>query len=952
MKGRRKIEPRGGMKFRALIVAAAATFALAAGARQTDGFSFAEDGIVTPRGRIAWNDVLKVRLYERPTQKLKDVGVRVKVGLRTDDRVHLDCTETLGGSYVPVQLDLDGTYLRVSVESGDIVEPLGCSYRVMELTLLPGLLDARPEEPGRYLLPVFAGGLASFKADAPRRSRDRIYVQQNDWEKMGMINAFGASWQDEGGILGIVHTGDYNAWVDTSAAPPGGRASQAAVLQIREDPADVQSFERKELLYRWLPGARTWCGLALAFGEYLRDERGLLPLEVREKGNPQLGYILSAVRINIFMGLKQPFIPDGSSPYFSATTFAEAERIVDEVRSRGIDKAWFCLVGWIKDGHDGAYPSHFPVNEAAGGEAALRRLIAKIRGYGYAVTPHDNIHSCYASSPDYDNSIPCRTRAGEELPMGIWSGGMIRIGCPHLYVARYGGDFARIRDLGFEGIYYIDALMPPMFRCYDPRHPASEREFIEGQLRVLGWVRSEYGVSATETHAVPTLRYIDYGSNGASGDRVFYASRLPPDAKAMLERYVPFLGVASHGLVAYQTKWIHAVRSTGGWIPSMVDGGLPAAETSMRNGANGDYYLDSLDELMEPWRLCFKVAPEFSRGVTAGFEELAPDAVRWRFHNGLELHVNGTRRRVGDMPPMSVRALRGGKEIYFADAVAGAYGRGALRPAARAYFREARAAYRTPEYAAGTNSIIGRYSREAPYGPDAAGDFPDLKRDGATDEPVVWGVNGLRNVRDIGGWTGLKTGMVYRGSKLVRADAFADGVDPETRRVVRDVWRLASDVDLRGKSEYGPAKTNLVELQSMGVPKLAFPIRAYEHIFDKPKLFGDVLRALARPEAYPAYIHCSGGADRTGTLVFVLEALCGVPEADLDVDYELTSFASVFGMRDRNEILTISLRRLKERFRRYPGATLNECVENACVDAFGLTREEIASIRRILKPSN
>ena len=81
--------------------------------------------------------------------------------------------------------------------------------------------------------------------------------------------------------------------------------------------------------------------------------------------------------------------------------------------------------------------------------------------------------------------------------MGVWSGGMIRIGCPHLYLARYGGDFARIRDLGFEGVYYIDALMPPMFRCYDPRHPATEREFIEGQLRVLNWVRSEYGVSAT-----------------------------------------------------------------------------------------------------------------------------------------------------------------------------------------------------------------------------------------------------------------------------------------------------------------------------------------------------------------------------------------------------------------------------------------------------------------------
>ena len=302
----------------------------------------------------------------------------------------------------------------------------------------------------------------------------------------------------------------------------------------------------------------------------------------------------------------------------------------------------------------------------------------------------------------------------------------------------------------------------------------------------------------------------------------------------------------------------------------------------------------------------------------------------------------------GVEPPVGGRALRDGRAIKFADAVAGSYGRGALRPLARAYFHEARAAYRTPEYAAGTNSVIGRYSREDPHGPDAADDFPDLKRDGTADEPVVWGVNGFRNVRDIGGWTGLRKGMVYRGSKLSRVAAFADGVDPETRRIVRDVWRLASDIDLRGKSEYGPAKTNLIELQAMGVPKLAFPIRAYEHIFDKPHLFGAVLHALARPETYPVYIHCSGGADRTGTLVFVLEALCGVPEADIDVDYELTSFATIFGLRDRNEILTISLRRLKERFRKYPGATLQERVENACVDTFGLTREEIASIRRVL----
>lgn len=648
---------------RKLLALAAALAAVACVCEAAEGFSFERDGLVTPRGKIAWNDMLDVKSYERPTQKYKHYGVTAKVRVFTDRRVELDFTEQKSGSYIPMRLDLDDTYLRATVRAGDIVEPLGCSYRVMELAILPTVLDAKVGEEGRYLLPIYGGVISPFKADRRHFTRDRIYVQQDMWEKMGMANAFGAC-RGGDGTLGLVHRGDFFAWVETTVDPETGLCRQSPVVRVREDPGDTQSFETKEILFRNLKGAKDWTRLALAYGEYLRTERELLPLEVRERGNEALKYILSAVRINIFMGLKQPFVPDGSSPYFSATTFAEAEKIVDEVHSRGIGKAWFCLVGWIRDGHDGAYPSHFPVNAQAGGEDALRRLIAKIRGYGYAVTPHDNIHSCYAASPDYDSQIPCRMRNGEELPMGIWSGGMIRIGCPHLYLQRYGGDFARIRDLGFSGIYYIDALMPVLFQCYDPRHRADEREFIEGQLRVLQWMKGEYGVAATETQATPALRYADYGSNGGSGNRVFFSRLLSPDTKAMFERYVPFYNVAIHGLIVYQSGWIHAVRKNGGWKAMLVDGGVPAAETAMRNGANGDYYMDSLDDMMDYWDLCFNVAPEFSRGIATAFEEFAPDVVHWTFHNGLELYVNGTDRETAGFKAKSVKALRNGRTIY------------------------------------------------------------------------------------------------------------------------------------------------------------------------------------------------------------------------------------------------------------------------------------------------
>ena len=274
---------------------------------------------------------------------------------------------------------------------------------------------------------------------------------------------------------------------------------------------------------------------------------------------------------------------------------------------------------------------------------------------------------------------------------------------------------------------------------------------------------------------------------------------------------------------------------------------------------------------------------------------------------------------------------------------------------ARSYFMEARRLYRTAEYAAGTNSVIHKYSREDPFGFDGKYDMPEEGRARMPDEPIFWRVPGLRNVRDIGGWTGLRTGMVYRGSQLYRVAGAPDGIADETRRIVRDEWKLATDFDLRGVKSWATGKgasTNLAELTEAGVRKISHVVTAYEGIFVRPEVIGGALKDLAKPETYPTYIHCAGGADRTGSLVFILEALCGVAEADIDVDYELTSFATIFGIRDRNVTGTVSFKRLKDRFKTYPGGTLQEQVENACLTTFGLSADEVASIRRLLVPES
>ena len=269
-----------------------------------------------------------------------------------------------------------------------------------------------------------------------------------------------------------------------------------------------------------------------------------------------------------------------------------------------------------------------------------------------------------------------------------------------------------------------------------------------------------------------------------------------------------------------------------------------------------------------------------------------------------------------------------------------------------AYFSEARRLYHTPDYAAGTNSVIHRYSREDPFGFDGKYDLPEIERRGIPDAPIFWNVPGLRNVRDIGGWTGLNTGLVYRGSQLYRVADAPDGINMETRRIIHEEWKLATDFDLRGVKEWGIkeyANTNLSEMTEIGVRKISHGFPSYETLFKYPKIVSAALKDLAKPGTYPTYIHCAGGADRTGSLVFILEALCGVPEADIDIDYELTSFATIFGIRDRNVTgEKIAFKRFKDKFRSYPGTTLKEQVENACLTTFGMTREEVATIRRIL----
>lgn len=196
----------------------------------------------------------------------------------------------------------------------------------------------------------------------------------------------------------------------------------------------------------------------------------------------------------------------------------------------------------------------------------------------------------------------------------------------------------------------------------------------------------------------------------------------------------------------------------------------------------------------------------------------------------------------------------------------------------------------------------------------------------------------ITNVRDIGGWPlpygkKISQGMVYRSSEMnSHLELTAQGQD-----ILLNQLKIRTDIDLRGEEEI--RKPALKNVQYINIP-----LQPYAHIAEEPykPLYRQVFQTLADPNVYPVIIHCWGGADRTGTVIFLLEALLGVRKKWLIQDYELTSL-SIWGERHHtSDEFTAFLTYLS----RY-GVKIQDEVKNY-LKSIGVSKQELTSIRKIL----
>lgn len=187
------------------------------------------------------------------------------------------------------------------------------------------------------------------------------------------------------------------------------------------------------------------------------------------------------------------------------------------------------------------------------------------------------------------------------------------------------------------------------------------------------------------------------------------------------------------------------------------------------------------------------------------------------------------------------------------------------------------------------------------------------------------------NMRDLGGWRAMD-GKRLRYGRLVRSARFGfTGANPE--EAVR-TFGIRTDLDLRkpGGEKLGLG-THYVNLSAPAYGGVLVGGQAW---------FRKVFDVLLDRSNYPIAVHCTKGADRTGTLVALVAFLVGVDEDDVAKDWQLTAFSNGNLLFEDTRFDGL-LAELAKR----PGATWREKAE-AFARECGVTDEEIGRLREWL----
>jgi len=176
----------------------------------------------------------------------------------------------------------------------------------------------------------------------------------------------------------------------------------------------------------------------------------------------------------------------------------------------------------------------------------LKALIKKAKSYGYNMVGHDNASDAYTVSEQWDEEYLLKKKDSSFHKMDVWSSGRAHKICPKRYYELFAeGHIEKMRELGFEGIHYIDVItILSLLECHDKNHPLTRKESAEWYRKLMEKSRGAFGGFSSEAgydFAADALDYALYTSFFLSGEGL-------PE---ICDEPLPFWQIVYHGIILY-----------------------------------------------------------------------------------------------------------------------------------------------------------------------------------------------------------------------------------------------------------------------------------------------------------------------------------------------------------------------------------------------------------------
>ena len=306
--------------------------------------------------------------------------------------------------------------------------------------------------------------------------------------------------------------------------------------------------------YHFLKGDDAdYSGIARRYRKYQLDRGAAVPLAEKAKANSALAYAVTNIEVRIRQAWKPAPSPvmeqvtRNEPPVKAVVTFDRVRDIVAESVRQGVAGAEFCLVGWNKGGHDGAYPQIFPVEPSLGGEEKLKEAVAYAQSKGYQIVGHSSFRDCYMIADTWDSEYVVEKNPDGTLRRGetSWSGGRLYTMCPQRAYERFcPKQCAEMATLGFRGMFYVDVTTSrPLFPCPDVRHRLNNGQRAVWENNIMRELGETFGGGASEG------AYDFCSRTCESVLTVQWCKPFDPPKNAMVDGYIPLWQLVYHGII-------------------------------------------------------------------------------------------------------------------------------------------------------------------------------------------------------------------------------------------------------------------------------------------------------------------------------------------------------------------------------------------------------------------